>query len=68
MNNRNSFKSKVYFPAAVTDTQSPCINSDSEILGVCAMISMFLSARFRSPRSMPPMYVRSKPHSAAKLS
>jgi hypothetical protein len=31
-----------------------------------AMALMFFSATFRSPRSIPPIYVRSRPHRVAK--
>src|SRR5258708_25264637 len=40
-------------------------SSESEIFNVLAIFSIFTSETFRSPRSMPPMYVRAKPHSSA---
>lgn len=46
-----------YFRIGRERSQTSCINFPIVILGVTAIRSMFRSATFRSPRSIPPMYV-----------
>jgi hypothetical protein len=47
---------------------TPCINSEIVTSRAWAISSMLRNATFRSPRSIPPIYVRSNPHCAANAS
>jgi hypothetical protein len=48
--------------------QTPRKSSVREILNARAIFSILMSDRFRSPRSIPPIYVRSNPHMSANSS
>lgn len=65
---RASRKDSIACVGAINRDQTPRNSSAREILKATAIFSMFMSETLRSPRSMPPMYVRSSPQMSAKAS